>query len=232
MTTCNHVGESNFKAKASKRNYLSLKKKVLLIEAHPGMALGEMFECGKTQVGQILKKKEELSMYESNAIAGGRIHTNPPRPSEFLEVNKALHNWYTITCSKNMYPGGPQLIEKAKQIAECLGKTNFSGSRGWINRWKKRYNIIKMLKICGESGDVSGETVESWKERLPEIVISHYSKDDIIIESGFFWQALPDTGFGQKGKQCHGGKNSKMRLTVALFVSAAGKKEMKPIVIP
>ena len=33
-------------------------------------------------------------------------------------------------------------------------------------------------KVCGESGDVEGATVESWKERLPEIV-QGYEKDDI-----------------------------------------------------
>ena len=222
---------------ATKRNYLQLKKKAELIkhaEKHPGTsirALGELFQCGKTQVGQILKKKEMLlTMYESNA-PGDRFHTNTPRPSEFSEINKALHEWYMIACSKNIYPGGPQLIEKAKEIAEHLGKPNFTGSRGWLDKWKKRYNI-KRLKVCGESGDVSGEMVESWKERLPEIV-SKYSKENIwnVDESGVFWQALPDNGFGRKGKACHGGKKSKMRVTVAFFVSAAGKKEIKPIVI-
>ena len=48
-------------------------------------------------------------------------------------------------------------------------------------------------------------------------------------ESYVFWQALLDHGFGQKGF-CHGGKKSKQRITVAFFVSAAGKKE-KPTVI-
>ena len=69
---------------------------------------------------------------------------------------------------------------------------------------EKRYNI-KKVKICGESG--AGETVDSWKERLPEIC-SGYSKEDKwnMDESGVFWQALPDSGFGQKGKQCHGSK--------------------------
>ena len=53
--------------------------------------LAEVFKCGKTQVGQILKNKESLlSMYESNS-SGSRIHTGPSRPSEFAEVNKALH---------------------------------------------------------------------------------------------------------------------------------------------
>ena len=137
----------------------------------------------------------------------------------------------TLACSKNIFPCGLQLIEKARQIAERLGKPNFSGSRGWLDKWKKRYNI-KMVKVSGESGDVSGQTVDSWKEKLPEIV-SSYSKEDIwnMDESVVFWQALPENGFGQKGKQCHGGKKSKMRITLAFFVSAAEKTELKPIVI-
>ena len=201
---------------------------------HPGIGLrelGEVFKCGKTQVGQILKNKESLlSIYGSNS-SGNRIHTGPSRPSEFAEVNKALHEWYLITCSKNIYPGGPQLTEKAKEIAKHLKIPNFKGSRGWLAKWKKRYNI-KRVKVCGESGEVSGETVDSWKERLPEIC-SGYSKEDIwnMDESGVFWQALPDSGFGQKGQQCHGGKRSKRRNTVAFFVSADGKKQLKPIVI-
>ena len=30
--------------------------------------------------------------------------------------------------------------------------------------------ISAKIKICAESADVSGETVESWRERLPEIL--------------------------------------------------------------
>ena len=125
---------------------------------------------------------------------------------------------------------GPQLMEKARQIAEHLGHTEFKGSNGWLDKWKKGYNI-KQMKISGESGDVSGPTVESWKERLPEL-IEGYSSDDIwnIDETGLFWKALPDRGFGSKGKECKRGKKSKLRFTVAFFVTASGKKE-KPIVI-
>ena len=50
-------------------------------------------------------------------------------------------------------------------------------------------------------------------------------------ETGCFWKALPEKGFGQKGKMCKGGKQSKQRFTVAFFVNAAGGKELKPIVI-
>ena len=152
-----------------KRNYLTLEKTVELIkyaEKHPiaGIReLGEVFKCGKTQVGCVLKNKERLlEMFESNKSMT-RIHTGVPRVSEFSEVNKALYEWYVIACSKNIYPGGPQLTEKAIEIAEHLKVTNFKGSRGWLEKWKKRYNI-RRVKICGESGEVSGETVTSWKE--------------------------------------------------------------------
>ena len=62
---------------------------------------------------------------------------------------------------------GPQLCEKAKVIAEHLGISNFKASNGWLDRWKRRYNV-KKVKINGEAGDVRGETVHSWMERLPE----------------------------------------------------------------
>ena len=52
---------------------------------------------------------------------------------------------------------GPQLCEKAKEIAELLGVPNFKAPNGWLDRWKKMYNVKKMR-----------ETVDSWKERLPE----------------------------------------------------------------
>lgn len=162
-----------------------------------------------------------LSLYKSNA-SGSKISTKA-RVSQFEEVNKALYQWYLLCCSKNIFPGGPQLTENGKQIAERLGISDFKGSNGWLGKWKARYNI-KRLTVCGESGDVHGVTVDSWKERL--------CKKDILNmdESGVFWRALPNSGFGQKGKECKGGKKSKHRLTVAFFVSASGVKE-KPIVI-
>ena len=220
-----------------RRTYLTLQKKVEVlktVERNPGIntrTLGELFSCGKTQITQILKKKDSiLSLHESNR-QGTRVHTSKgPRVSEYSEINEALYNWYLLATSKNIFPMGPQLVEKAKQIAEQLGKNEFKGSNGWLGKWKNRYNI-RQLKVCGESGDVCGETVDSWKERVPEI-IEGYAEDDIwnMDETGVFWKTLPDRGFGLKGKECIGGKKSKQQLTIAFFVAASGKKE-KPVVI-
>ena len=84
--------------------------------------------------------------------------------------------------------------------------------------------------ISGESGEVSGKTVESWKERLPEIV-DGYKAEDIwnMDETGCFWKALPDNWLRTERKIMQGWK--KEQITVAFFVNGAGEKEDKPIVI-
>ncbi len=213
-----------------KRCHLTLEKKVEVIKkskSDPSLsvrALGEIFGCGKTQISTILKSKESIiTLYESNASS--LLARRKPRTSEYSDINDALYKWYLLACSKNIYPDGPQLTQKAKDIAVQLEKPGFKGTNGWLEKWKKRYNI-RQVTIQGESGDVSGVTIQSWKERLPEI-LKEYRKEDIynLDETGCFWRALPEKGFGEKGKKCRGGKKSKQRVTIAFLVNAAGVKK-------
>lgn len=87
------------------------------------------------------------------------------------------------------------------------------------------------MTVSGKSREVREETVESWKERLPQI-LAGYSPEDILNmdETGKFYHALPNKSLSKAAKQCRGGKQSKERVTCAFFVNAAGGKE-KPIVI-
>ena len=150
-----------------KRNHLTLEKKIEVIKRAEGgktsiRSLALEFDCGRTQIGEILKKKESiLNLYSSNASKD--MLTIRSKKSEYSELNTLLYDWYCLATSKNIYPGGPQLIEKAKCIAEVLGKPDFKASNGWLDKWKKRYNI-KQVTISGEAGDVLGVTVDSWKE--------------------------------------------------------------------
>lgn len=63
----------------------------------------------------------------------------------------------------------------AKQIAVQLEKSTFKTSNGWLDKWKKRY----MYNVRGVviSGDVSGTTVQSWKEGLP---VQGYSSETFV----------------------------------------------------
>ena len=219
------------------RNALTLKKKVEMIKAARNSPqfgvrkVADLFDCGQTQISSILKQEDDiLKLYEANQASESICLRKRCRPCEFSEINEALHKRYVIACSKNVYPVGPQLCEKAKEIAERLRVPNFKASNGWLDRWKKRYNI-RHVKINGESGEVSGLTVDSWKERLPEL-LHDYTCRDIwnLDETGCYWKILPDHGFARKGSQCKGGEKAKQRVTVALITNAVGDKELAVIV--
>ena len=190
------------------RNAFSLKKKYELIEMSrksphlTSRILAEMFECGKRQGNTILAKQESIrEQYESNISSDSVLLGKRSRPCEFGDINESLYRWHSVATARNIYPFGSQLCEKARLIAEQLCLYNFKASNGWLDRWKKRYDIHRM-KMKGESGDVSGETVDSWKERLPELVRG-YPAENIwnLDETGCFWRALPEHGFGKKGSQ-------------------------------
>ena len=76
------------------------------MQKNPGrnsQTLGEMFDCEKTQIGKLKQKDSLMSMYESNASGSRSILIRPPA-SEYEEINKYLYEWYTLACSKNIFP--------------------------------------------------------------------------------------------------------------------------------
>ena len=112
------------KSKAQ-RHDLSLQKKVEVInfyEKNPGTSvrpLGEKFDCGTSQIAYLLKRKVSILWALSFIIntSGSRLLTVTSHSSEFSEVNEALYKWFCVASSKNIHPGGPELIEKAKEIS-------------------------------------------------------------------------------------------------------------------
>ena len=115
-------------------------------------ALSELFHCGKTQISDILKDKEFItSLYESNA-SSSLSHTRH-RTSDYSEINEALYKWYLLACSKNIYPVGTQLTEKAREIAVRLTlKEQTGGSKsgrnvttyeGWPSRVSREMLQVK-----------------------------------------------------------------------------------------
>ena len=126
---------------SQKRVCLPLKKKIEVIQEakrRPKVRvreLAEQFESRKTQIARILENKEALvSDFESNRSLSTRKRSHS---SKFSNINTALYSWYTLACSRNIHPGGPHLIEKARQIAEQLGIGNFKSTNGWMEKWEK-----------------------------------------------------------------------------------------------
>lgn len=197
-------------------------------------AIAVHFGVGKTQISEILQKKEEIT----NCTLDDSSYVIRPYQTKFAAVHQSVYAWFASMRQSNIPINGPILKEKAiqicKKLAETTGNPEFlelKASEGWLRQFKARYNLTNMM-IAGEDGAVSNVTTDCWfGERLLEVT-EGYGLDQIynLDETGLFWKELPGKSLNEKGKRCQGGKSSKVRLTVALIAGADGSKEA-PIVI-
>ncbi len=232
-----------------KRNYLPLETKVAVIREAERLprsnlrSLSLKYGCGKTQIANILKRKETiLASYESDGLS------NQARLSQFREVNEALHEWYKKVCAEGVSPTGAQIVDEAKGIAERLGKTGFKGTNGWLSKWKKRYNLQKSRRNTKErlrsfrggvkvhtTDDSLPSTLSSIHEYSPsKIQISHsdllrqYTRRNIFFldQTSLLWKALPCPDFCDELE----GISSGDIMRLAFLVNAVGHKET-PVVV-
>lgn len=187
--------------------------------------LSDKYGVGKSTVGDILKKKDVYKAESERNSSPGKHRFN-----QSTKLNELLWQWFCQARAKSIPISGPILQEKACSFASDLGVEDFKGSNGWLDRWKKRYNV-KAFKISGESADVDQNVVDSYRQRLPDIV-SGYSPEDVFNcdETGLYFRALPDKTLSARNQSTKGTKVSKERVTVMLTCSAAGEK-LKPLVI-
>src|SRR5215469_232985 len=201
---------------ASERDKLSVKQ------------IMKMFNVGKTQVYEILKKKTEILMWWENC-GNGKIKRELKKTAN-EDVNEVVWEWFVSVRAKNHSVSGPMVQEYAKKVAQKLGKTEFKASNGWLESFRKRHQIV-FNELCGESSDVNSEAIEECVAKLPSI-IQGYEPENIANgdETGLFFRALPNKRLYLKGEKCSGGKLCKERLTVFLCGFMSGETE-KPLVI-
>ena len=70
----------------------------------------------------------------------------------FPQIDKIVVEWCTTCLSKGAVITGPLLRMQAKRVAEKLGVTDFSASKGWEQRFRKRNAIIFRTRR-GEAAD-------------------------------------------------------------------------------
>jgi transposase len=139
------------------------------------------------------------------------------RIAKFPEVEEALLKWFKNARDQNIPLCGDTLKDQARFFATRFGisENEFDCSSGWLERFKVRHNIT-YKKVCGESKSVNQNSneINDWKNKLSNI-LKDYSPDQIYNadETGLFFRLLPDKTFEFKDVKCHGGKQSKDRLT-------------------
>ena len=146
------------------------------------------------------------------------------------DIDSLTFGWFQRAQSLNLPTSGPLIQEKALSFAKPLKKDGFKTSNGWLNRFKTRHSISQAV-ICGKSGCVDEEVVQSWKSCLPDITAGYGTCDTYNMdESGIFFRALPDKTLREKGTECKGRKRSKEQIT-AIFCVNMDREFKKTLVI-
>ena len=76
---------------------------------------GKKIGLCKTQVSAILQNKEKIKeLYEGNA--SDDLYQTHKRVRQSNNVNEALYEWFCLAITKNVFPDGRILCEKAKKL--------------------------------------------------------------------------------------------------------------------
>ena len=214
-----------------KRKVMTLHEKIKIIRDIEGgqtqAEIGRKLNLSKTTVNTIWKNKDSIiAAFEQFSSKTKKLRTTPHE-----DIDKALLKWFTIQRNMNIPITGAVLQAKAEDFAKLFNK-DFICSVGWLERFKKRHNII-CGKISGEAAEVSTTVIEQWINVVWPEKKEEYAEEDIFNcdETGIFYKLTPEKTLKFKGEKCVGGKKSKERLTVLLCANMTGNEKRKLLVI-
>lgn len=163
-------------------------------------------QIGKMQIPPVWRTRSPFlssskPMYQAMVLFPGKDH-------DPVSLRRKLCEWYCLACSRNIYP-------------EHLGKVNLKASN-WVAGPLKK---IVQLEVNEDQWRVwrcewrNCGFFEGNDSRACTRICENFN------ETGWFWRALPDHAFVQKGSQCRDVKKVKQRIIVALVaMKQVGKK--------
>ncbi|XP_004209091.2 tigger transposable element-derived protein 4-like [Hydra vulgaris] len=111
------------------------------------------------------------------------------------------------------------------EFAGRINVTFFHASDGWLDRWKKQYNI-SFKTVSGEAYACTSEMVALLEETMLPTILSKHKLNQIYNADkfGLFYRLQPNESLHFKNEKCVGGRHSKLRLTGFASANALGKK--------
>lgn len=80
------------------------------------------------------------------------------------------------------------------KLAEKMNINDFKASNGWLEKFKKRHDIV-WKQVSGEANDVNQETVVEWKQKISRLIAGYKAKDVYNAdETGLFFRGIPTRG--------------------------------------
>lgn len=216
----------------AKRKALSVKQKLKIIkELNKGrkkLDVAREFQIAPSTVTEIIKNSKLYLRKEEN---DENLSVKKLRRCQFQQINGAVLQFFKDSRGRGVPLTGKILKAKAKLLAEEMSIVNFTASEGWLHKFKRKHRI-SFKSICGESADVSEESVNEWMSKIPGYIWD-YEPNDIFNfdETGLFFKCLPQKTLAFKNDRCFGGKSSKLRITLGIGANMTGTEKLPMLVI-
>ncbi len=142
------MSQKKINIKDKDRHHLSINDAIKLIKesklenSASGLsqqALANKYNVSIGYVNKILKNKQEyVNKYEANC-SSSRCHVLRKTKNEI--INAATLKFFKECRARKLPINGPLIQEYALEIAQKHNIDKFTASDGWLDKWKKRYNV-------------------------------------------------------------------------------------------
>ncbi|XP_069192076.1 tigger transposable element-derived protein 7-like [Procambarus clarkii] len=221
-----------------KRSFLSIEQKLDMIEKHERgysvTRLAAEFNVGKSTVCDIKRQKDNIRKFLASSDSGALNKRKTIKGSANTNLDEAVYKWFNQERSVGMPLGGDAIKTAADKFAQKMNIPDFRASEGWLQRFKNRHNI-KNRKVCGESLSADTDSVEPFKRKLNDYIITNdlrrfqvYNAD----ETGFNWKCLQNNTLASRlDESVPGRKVNKEKVSAMLCANADGSHRTKSAIV-
>ncbi|XP_069164229.1 tigger transposable element-derived protein 7 [Procambarus clarkii] len=220
-----------------KRSFLSIEQKLDMIEKHERgysvTRLAAEFNVGKSTVCDIKRQKDDIRKFLTSSDSGA-LNKRKTKGSANTNLDEAVYKWFNQERSVGMPLGGDAIKTAADKFAQKMNIPDFRASEGWLQRFKNRHNI-KNRKVCGESLSADTDSVEPFKRKLNDYIITNdlrrfqvYNAD----ETGFNWKCLQNNTLASRlDESVPGRKVNKEKVSAMLCANADRSHRTKSAIV-
>ncbi|XP_077584094.1 uncharacterized protein LOC144204163 [Stigmatopora nigra] len=241
-----------------KRKFMTLFEKVkildLLRQGAKFSAVARTYKMSESTIRSIKKEEDNIrsTLAINNSQTLKRVFTS--RNKHIVRMESALVRWIH-DCRKKKIPldtnimrnkarilyqefaGVSDLVEKSGNEAPQPGPSKepveFLASKGWFDRFKKRYQL-KKVSPHWESASADVAAAQKYPETFKSLIQENDYKPEQVFnvrETGLFWKNLPARVFGTKSEVLPPGlKGHNDRVMLIMCGNAAGFL-MKPALV-
>ena len=182
----------------------------------------------------MLKADNYLSIWKKGSFHPSSKRLKGPKRED---IEKVLYAWYQQTFVNGTSVTGSILCSKALDFAQKLGHTDFKATHGWLDRFKKRKNIV-FGRTSNKKRRVDDEQLKEikpaeWQQNIVPQLLTEFQPNDIfaVEETGLLYKSSPLVVPSMNGNRCAAGVKAKQRLTLVLCANLTGSEKFPLLVI-